>query len=157
MGAPITIEQMITNHNIGVNLSDAETLDGHTIDDFSMKGHKHSAADITSGMLAPERLPIATSSAKGIVSLTNSTNSDSNDIAASASALKSLKTMLDDKADRVHRHHPQSMDGGKFENILVAKNDDNPQQKQIRNIYLSSSAPTNLYGEDGDIWLQYED
>ena len=156
MGAPLTIEQIILNHAIGVNLSDAETFDGHPIEDFSLVGHKHSAQDITTGIMNPERLPMATTNSSGIVGLSNSTDSDSQQLAATPYALRAVKNIALSKADNTHRHKPQDIDGGTFTKIIAAYSNKDYTTRQIRNIYISKDQPTSAAGQDGDIWFTYE-
>lgn len=45
--------------------------------------------------------------------------------------------------------------GGTFTGAVVAQNNTNYSTKQVRNIYISSDAPTNGTGGNGDIWLVY--
>ena len=156
MGAALTIEQIILNHAIGVNLSDASTFDGHPIEDFSLVGHKHSAQDITSGIMDPNRLPMATTNSSGIVGLSNSTDSDSQQLAATPYALRAVKNIAIAKAEREHRHSPADLDGGTFTNLIAAQSNKNYTTRQIRNIYLSKNPPSSSTGQDGDIWFTYE-
>lgn len=156
MGASLTIEQIILNHNIGVNLSDAQSLDGHPLTDFSMVGHKHSAQDITSGIMDPNRLPTATDQGKGIVALSNSTDSDSQTLAATPYSVKAVKNLALGKANSSHSHSPSDINGGTFQNIIAAVSNKSYTTRQIRNIYLSTSGPSASNGSDGDIWFQYE-
>lgn len=156
MGAPLTIEQIILNHNIGVNLSDAESLEGHPIEDFSLVGHKHSANDITTGIMDPERLPTATSSGRGIVGLSSSTDSDSQVIAATPYAVRAVKNIAISKADADHKHPASQITAGTFPAIIAAYGNKSYTTRQIRNIYLSTSAPSSTSGQDGDVWFQYE-
>lgn len=58
-------------------------------------GHKHSAADITSGTIAAARLPTASTSTPGIVQLTTSRTSSSNTLALAASAMNVHRTSSD--------------------------------------------------------------
>ena len=51
--------------------------------------HNHSASEITSGTMSVDRLPNGTTSAKGVVQLTNSTSSTSTTTAATPSSVKS--------------------------------------------------------------------
>lgn len=156
MGAPLTIEQIILNHNIGVNLSDAESLDGHPITDFSLVGHNHSAEDITSGIMDPDRLPTATSNGRGIVTLSSSTDSDSETLAATPYAVRAVKNIALGKANTQHYHSPSDLTTGTFPAIVAAFSNKNYTTRQIRNIYLSTAAPASTSGQDGDIWFQYE-
>lgn len=147
---------MVLNHNIGVNLSDATSLDGHGIEDFSMVGHQHSAGDITTGIMNPARLPIATLEAAGIVSLTNAVNSDSQQLAPTAYALASVYRLAYGKADTNHSHNASSVTGGTLGGVVSAQSNTSYTTKQVRNIILSPQAPSPEAGENGDIWLQYE-
>ena len=156
MAAPLTIEQLIANHNIGVNISDAETLDGHPIDDFSLKGHKHSASDIESGIMSPARLPTGTTAAKGIVQLNSSADSESQDTAATPYAVKSVKNMIAGKANTVHKHVPEDLNTGTFSVPITANSNKEYTRRQIRNVILSTATPTSTVGQDGDLYFKYE-
>ena len=59
------------------------------IDGKADSTHNHSASNITSGTMSVDRLPSGTTSAKGIVQLTNSTSSTSTTTAATPSSVKS--------------------------------------------------------------------
>ena len=155
MGAPLNIEQIILNHNIGVNLSDAGTLDGHEADEFSMVGHDHSVDDITSGVFPTERLPIGTATSKGIVSLTTSTNSTDSTIAAAASAVRAVKQLAESKADEDHSHDFAQLSGSLFPRVMQTKSPSD-QGLNIRNISFATSKPSNSYGNDGDVVLVYK-
>ncbi|MDW1615048.1 phage tail protein [Vibrio sp. Vb2853] len=61
---------------------------GKKVDQSDFESHKHNASDITAGTLAKERLPDATTGAKGAVTLTDSTSSSSSVLAATAKAVK---------------------------------------------------------------------
>lgn len=156
MGAPLTIEQMILNHNIGVSITDAESLGGLTPNDFAKTVHVHDAGDVKTGKFAPERLPIGTDTAKGIVQLSSSVSSTAMDIAATPKAVNAVKLLAEGKADTAHKHDPADINTGTFANVLVAKATDDLGQKQIRNIILGTTAPTGAIGTDGDIYMQYE-
>jgi len=156
MGAPLTIEQILQNHCVGVNLSDAESLDGHTIEEFSLVGHKHSADDINRGIMSPERLPSASSTNKGIVGLSSETDSDSQNLAATPYAVREVKNIAAGKANQTHKHSAADITTGTFPAIVAAVSNKNYTTRQIRNIYLSTSAPSSSSGQDGDVWFQYE-
>lgn len=156
MGAPLTVEQMILNHNIGVNISDAATFKGHQITEFSLIGHKHSASDITTGVMSQDRLPVATSSAKGIVQLSSNTDSTDNTIAATSSAVNAVKLLLAGKSDVGHKHNPQDIQTGTFTSRLTAFSELATGAGIIRNIFVSNSSPSSSVGNDGDIYFQYE-
>jgi hypothetical protein len=158
MAAPLAIEQMILNHNIGVNISDAATFKGHQLSEFSMVGHTHTAGQITSGIFDPARLPTATASSKGIVQLSSSTSSNDNLSAATPAAVYAVKQEADGKADIGHKHVPGDITtAGAFTVRLNAKNEQADGVGIIRNIIISSSAPgAPVAGKDGQIYLQYE-
>lgn len=157
MAAPITIEQLILNHGIGVNLSDAATLDGHPIDDFSLVGHRHRAEDITSGVFPPDRLPTATTGNRGIVNLSTSVESESTSMAATPYTVHAVREMVRTKADEQHSHRPADINGGRFPEMMQAQTNTDYTTGQLRNIFLSKNSPTNTQGNNGDIWLKYED
>lgn len=157
MAAPLTIEQMILNHNIGVNISDATTLKGYTIDQFLMVGAKFDASAIVSGTFTQARLPAATQNAAGIVQLSDSVSSNSSGVAASSAAVYSVKLEADGKANLEHTHSPSDIVTGAFTATLTALSSLSLNTGIIRNIFISDIAPTAGIGKDGDIYLQYQD
>ena len=155
MAAPLTIEQIVLNHGIGVNISDADSLKGHGPEDFAKKAHTHSADDIQSGIMDPRRLPIATQQSAGVVALSNATDSNSTTLAATPYAVNAVKNIALSKAGAGHVHNPGDILGGTFNNILAAAGNSNYSTRQIRNIYLSTSGPSSSTGQNGDIWFRY--
>ena len=156
MGAPLTIEQIIANHHIAVNLSDAGTLEGLPASAFARVGHKHKAEDITSGTLSPDRLPGGTTGAKGIVQLSSSLNSESERDAATPKAINSLRLALEGKAAAKHSHSAADITAGTFPGKMVAQSNAEYTSRQIRNIIFSTATPTAADGQNGDVWLKYE-
>lgn len=156
MGAPLTVEQMILNHNIGVNISDATTFKGHTIDQFSMVGHTHKASDITSGVFSQTLLPLGSTAAKGIVQLSSNVNSNDDSTAANSAAVYALKQAIDGKANLQHTHDPKDINAGSFVNRLSAKSELASGLGIIRNIFVSDQPPSDTVGNDGDVYHQYQ-
>lgn len=156
MGAPLTIEQIILNHNVGVNISDAKSLQGLLPDAFAKAKHTHSAGDIVTGVMDPERLPMATAQARGIVGLSSSTDSESQNLAATPYAVKAVKNLAQSKANSSHTHAPADLAAGQFAAIISAMSNKNYTTRQIRNTYLSPNNPKASNGQDGDIWFVYE-
>lgn len=156
MAAPLTIEQMILNHNIGVSINDAKTLQGHMPSDFLMVGAKFDASVIITGTIATQRLPVATQNAAGVVQLSNSLNSASDSIAASSSAVYALNQALAGKLDTNATFNPSVIKTGAFTAVLNAFSSLSLNQGIIRNIFVSDTAPTDTVGKDGDVYLQYQ-
>lgn len=156
MGAPLTIEQMILNHNVGVKIDDASTFDGHPITDFLMKGATFDASAITTGVFPSSRLPMATTNASGVVTLSNNVSSNSNLTAATSSAVYAVKQEADGKANISHTHNPSDINAGTFTNVLTAKSSLSLNAGIIRNIFISDQPPANNVGSDGDIYFQYQ-
>lgn len=50
-----------------------------------------------------------------------------------------------------------SKQGGVFEGVVKAQNNASYSTPQIRNIIISTEEPTNEQGENGDIWVIYEE
>lgn len=157
MSAPLTIEQMILNHNIGVSINDAKTLQGHQPTDFLLTNATFDAGVVVTGKFSSARLPSATQSAPGIVQLSNNVNSNSDTIAASSSAVYALNQALADKLDTTATFSPSVIKAGAFTATLNALSSLSLNTGIIRNIYISDQAPTNSVGKDGDIYLQYQD
>lgn len=156
MSAPLTIEQMILNHNIGVSINDAKTLQGHQPSDFLMVGSKFDASVIVTGTLSSARLPSATQTAAGVVQLSNNVNSNSSSVAASSAAVYALNQTLQDKVDVGTQFDPSVIKAGAFKTVLNAFSSLSLNTGIIRNIIISDQAPTNTVGSDGDIYLQYQ-
>lgn len=157
MAAPLTVEQMILNHNIGVNISDATTFKGHSISDFLMTGATFDADALVSGTIDPKRLPVATDSSPGIVELSDNVNSNSSSVAASSAAVQAVKLEADGKANAQHQHDPKDINAGAFTNVLSAQSSLSLGTGIIRNIFISDQAPVSTTGNDGDIYFQYQD
>jgi phage-related tail fiber protein len=155
MAAPLSIEQMILNHNIGVNMTDADTLEGYHASDFSQPGHKHSASDITSGTLGPQFLPFATTTNKGIVQLSSNTDSTDSTTAATSYAVNQVKIFAQERASATHQHEPKDLKTGAFTSRLTALSENTFGVPVIRNIIVDSSVPADTVGKDGDIYFQY--
>lgn len=67
-----------------------------------------------------------------------------------------LKVLLSNKADSNHTHTEYlSGSGGTLTGKLIAQNNTDYTVKQVRNIYLSTAAPTSTDGSNGDIWITY--
>lgn len=157
MAAPLTVEQMILNHNIGVNISDAATFKGHSINEFLLVGATFDASAIQTGVFNNQRLPTATTTSPGVVQLSDNINSTSSNIAASSAAVNAIKLVTDGKASSVHKHSPSDINAGAFTNTLSAKSSLSLNTGVIRNIFISNTAPTNSMGSDGDVYFQYQD
>lgn len=156
MSAQLTIEQMILNHNIGVNFTDAERLGGLGPESFSKTDHEHAGEDITTGTINAARLPVASETDTGAVRLSSSITSNSKTLAATPNAVMQIKALVDGKAPTSHKHFPSDINTGTFPNILTATNDSQVGVRQIRNIILSNVAPSPGIGQDGDVYYQYE-
>jgi hypothetical protein len=156
MAAPLSIEQMILNHNISVNMVDADTIGGHSPSEFSLVSHKHSAADITSGIFPTTVLPTGTVSAKGIIQLSNNTGSTDQTTAVTPYALSQVKAIADSKASATHKHNPSDINAGTFPGRMVAKSETAAQTPIIRNIIISALPPTSSDGQDGDLYFIYK-
>lgn len=78
--------------------------------------------------------------------IVDSLNSDSSNLPLSANQGKVLNENIQNKL---------SLTGGTMEGILIAQSNTNYTIGQVRNIYLSTEAPTNDVGNNGDIWIVY--
>lgn len=67
-------------------------------------GHPHAAADITSGVIADDRLPAAGTDVPGIVQLTASVSSTSTKLGAAAKGLKAVYDLVITKSPIGHAH-----------------------------------------------------
>lgn len=156
MAAPLSVEQMIMNHNIGVNISNATTLDGHTASEFALTGHKHNASDINSGTMGAAYLPNASKTAKGIVQLSSKIDSTDETTAATPYAVNQVSQIAQGKADAAHKHDPKDINAGTFTGRMVAMSEGETGPPMIRNIIISPLQPTSSVGKDGDLYFVFK-
>ena len=85
-----------------------------------------------------------TNAESSITSLQESVASARSDIGTLQTSAENLSSSKVDKA------------GGTMNGKLIAQNNADYTVKQMRNIFISTAAPTASDGANGDIWLKYE-
>lgn len=87
-------------------------------------------------------------------------NSDSSNLPLSANQGKILNESVQQNAASIQNVQSQinnklNISGGTMTGILIAQSNTNYTTGQVRNIYLSTEAPTDDVGNNGDIWIVY--
>ena len=108
-----------------------ETFGGHTVSDFVLK-----------------------------TDAVNNINSDATDVPLSAKQGKELNGRIDDMSALLSTTSNQvsqklSQSGGTMTGALVAQTNTNYGTRQVRNVIISTAAPTASNGSNGDIWVRY--
>lgn len=104
-------KKVFTDESLKTFVDEIKSYTDTSVSTKANASHNHSASDITSGTISVDRLPDGTTSAKGIVQLTDSVASDSTTTAATPKNVKAAydlantaKTTADGKADKIHTH-----------------------------------------------------
>lgn len=118
---------------------DADTLGGYSAAYFATK----SSVDATNSSLSSLQTSV-TNAESSITSLQESVASAQSDIGTLQTSAENLSSSKVDKA------------GGTMNGKLIAQNNADYTVKQMRNIFISTAAPTASDGANGDIWLKYE-
>ena len=108
-----------------------ETFGGHTVSDFVLK-----------------------------TDVVNNIDSDATDAPLSAKQGKELNGRIDDMSALLSTTSNQvsqklSQSGGTMTGALVAQTNTNYDTRQVRNVIISTAAPTASNGSNGDIWVRY--
>ena len=108
-----------------------ETFGGHTVSDFVLK-----------------------------TDVVNNIDSDATDAPLSAKQGKELNGRIDDMSALLSTTSNQvsqklSQSGGTMTGALVAQTNTNYGTRQVRNVIISTAAPTASNGSNGDIWVRY--
>ncbi len=109
-----------------------ETFGGHTVSDFVLK-----------------------------TDVVNNIDSDATDAPLSAKQGKELNGRIDDMSALLSTTSNQvsqklSQSGGTMTGALVAQTNTNYDTRQVRNVIISTAAPTASNGSNGDIWVRYK-
>ena len=109
-----------------------ETFGGHTVSDFVLK-----------------------------TDVVNNIDSDATDAPLSAKQGKELNGRIDDMSALLSTTSNQvsqklSQSGGTMTGALVAQTNTNYGTRQVRNVIISTAAPTASNGSNGDIWVRYK-
>lgn len=109
-----------------------ETFDGHTVADFVLKSE-----------------------------VVNNLSSDATNVPLSAKQGTELNGRIDDMSALLSTTSNQvsqklSQSGGTMTGALVAQTNTNYGTRQVRNVIISTAAPTASNGSNGDIWVKYK-
>lgn len=118
---------------------DADTLGGNAPSYYATKASIDAANSGISSLQAS-----VTNAESSITSLQESVASAQSDIGTLQTSAENLSSSKVDKA------------GGTMNGKLIAQNNADYAVKQMRNIFISTAAPTASDGANGDIWLKYE-
>jgi len=118
-----------------LDAKDADTIDGKHFTDIQndAQSRVNTHANVN-----------ASTSEKGHVQLTDSVSSTSTTTAATPNSVKQAY-------DKANAALPKS--GGTMTGILTAQSNTSYTTRQVRNIIISTAAPSG--GSNGDVWLQY--
>ncbi len=156
-----------------------ETFGGHTVSDFVLKTDvvNNIDSDATDAPLSAKQgkelngriddmsALLSTTSNQVSQKLSQSggtmTDSDATDAPLSAKQGKELNGRIDDMSALLSTTSNQvsqklSQSGGTMTGALVAQTNTNYDTRQVRNVIISTAAPTASNGSNGDIWVRYK-
>ena len=128
---PNVSEYVTAQDPIGISDTVPPTFGGHTVEDFILQSQVVNSLNSTS-----TTLPLSA----------NQGNILNQSIQQNSTKISNLETAVNDKL---------SLSGGTMTGALIAQSNTNYTVGQVRNIYLSTEAPTNEVGNNGDIWIVY--
>ena len=152
-GAVPDVSEFVTVSDDG-GISDVvpTTFDGHVSSEFVLK------TDVKDNLSSDSaNTPLSANQGKvlsGLIS-TNTTNIASNttNILANAQNIQTNTTNITANTSSIAGKVSKS--GDTMTGVLVAQSNTLYTTKQVRNIFLSTSAPTSSDGDNGDIWIVY--
>lgn len=121
------------------------TFDGHTIDDFVLESE---IVDNTNSTASDVPL----SANQGNV-LNQAIQQNVTNIGNIETEVESINTTVSGLSSSLNEK--LNLSGGTLTGPLIAQSNTNYTVGQVRNIYLSTEAPTNDVGNNGDIWIVY--
>ena len=129
-----------------------ETFDGHTVDEFLLK------TDVVNN-LTSEATNVPLSANQGNV-LNQAIQQNATNIGNIETEVESINTEVESINTTVSGLSSSlsgklNLSGGTMTGALIAQSNTNYTVGQVRNIYLSTEAPTNDVGNNGDIWIVY--
>lgn len=140
---PSNLDNVVTYDESGIvdaaDPIDADTLGGYSAAYFATK----SSVDATNSSLSSLQTSLSNAEAN-ITSLQSSMDSANSNISSLQTSAGNLSSSKVDKS------------GGTMTGKLIAQNNTDYTVKQMRNIIISTAAPTASDGANGDIWLKYE-
>ena len=122
-----------------------ETFDGHTVDEFLLK------TDVVNN-LTSEATNVPLSANQGKV-LNQAVQQNATNIGNIETEVDSINTTVSGLSSSLSGK--LNLSGGTMTGTLIAQSNTNYTVGQVRNIYLSTEAPTDDVGNNGDIWIVY--
>lgn len=114
------------------------TFGGYTVQDFVLK------SEVVNNLTSVDtNLPLSA----------NQGNVLNQNIQQNSSSINTLNNNIDTINSSLN--NKLNITGGTLTGILVAQSNTNYTTGQVRNIYLSTEAPTDDVGNNGDIWIVY--
>lgn len=135
---PNVTEYVTAQDPIGVVDTVPPTFGGYTVDAFTLKSE---IVDNTSSTATNVPLSANQGNVLNQAIQQNATNIDNIE-----TEIESINSALSSKL---------SLSGGTMTGALIAQSNTNYTVGQVRNIYISTEAPTNDVGSNGDIWIVY--
>lgn len=121
------------------------TFGGYTVDNFVLKSE---IVDNTNS--TESNVPL---SAKQGNVLNQAIQQNSTSISNVETEIESINTTVSELSSSINGK--LNLSGGTMTGALIAQSNTNYTVGQVRNIYLSTEAPTNDVGNNGDIWIVY--
>ena len=145
----------------GTTTTVAETFDGHTIEEFSLKTDIVNNLTSTSttaplsaaqGKVLNDSISTVKTTADGASTKATSLETTVSTLSSDVSTAKSnISTAQSDITTL--KSGKLAVSGGTMTGILTAQNNTSYTTKQVRNIFISTSSPSG--GTNGDIWIKY--
>ena len=142
---PNVIEYVTAQDPVGVVDTVPPTFGGYTVDAFTLKSEivDNTSSTATNVPLSANQGNILNQGIEANATDIENINTQIEEINTTVSGLSnSLATKLD-------------LSGGTMTGALIAQSNTNYTVGQVRNIYLSTEAPTDDVGNNGDIWIVY--
>lgn len=145
----------------GTTTTVAETFDGHTIEEFTLKTdivNNLNSASTTSPLAAAQGKILgdsivavemtANDASEKVTSLETTVNTLSSDVSTAKSNISTAQSDI-----TTLKSGKLAVSGGTMTGVLTAQNNTSYTTKQVRNIFISTSSPSG--GTSGDIWIKY--
>lgn len=142
---PNVAEYVTAQDPIGVVDTVPPTFGGYTVDAFTLKSE---IVDNTSSTAT--NVPLSAN--QGNV-LNQAIQQNSTSISNVETEIESINTTVSELSSSINGK--LNLSGGTMTGALIAQSNTNYTVGQVRNIYLSTEAPTNDVGNNGDIWIVY--
>lgn len=140
------VENFVTASDVsGIEATIPPTFDGHTVSEFVLK------ADVENN-LNSDLTNVPLSANQGKV-LNQTIQQNTTNIGNIETEVESINTTVSELSSSLSEK--LNLSGGTMTGALIAQSNTNYTTGQVRNIYLSTEAPTNDVGSNGDVWIVY--